>query len=583
MGKVQDTIKRIRTVSVSDAVTPVALLVPSQHQPTATSFPVTAPRVAKWLAAQNWTDLTPGVANLTRALQHSNRLHTAPIERLRILALFEPKVQKILPHLNSRYAGLHLPHANDALLAFNQVTILQQELSFGYKIALLDVLQRRSRLARKHRIPAIYQAIKHLGACGFSFSQTYRGWPKKTWRDINTLYMLAERENGVDTEVPAAPLETGSRAHQQSPTTIRLLYAQLCAFSISDIARLDNEQMCTLFRTLGTNSNLLEFSEKRPADSACTFSIALNSSMPPAVDRFCLYSPTSRIRYFSMHNLMSVDLQEHDDASVNGTTGPITRACRHRINQHWNGEPTRTHSRSVRRTELYTQTGLKEIYASIRLRPPTMPQEADPHTEGSTHANPPLLEKPLCNSMPGTEYDAKWNLVNESHGGMGLLWTGRGNCRTRVGDPITSRHYSKVTGQLSWQTGIVRWLSNEDSGLTCGVENIASHTLAVCTTKTVQKRSVAAEQNDKPPSAEPKEEALLINDHPDADASQPIMLLVANYKYKLGETLTIHLENGQIPIKLVEKIDFSADFQSFAIRKIVRDHATPSDLQETVH
>jgi len=566
MGKVQDTIQRMRTVSSSDVASPVALLVPNRHSPAANSFPTTSARVATWLEAQPWSGNSNGNGNgngitiLTRAL-------TSPLERLRILALFDSRFLDFGRTLRGRFTGFQLPLAKDASLAFNQLTVLQQEMSFGYKIALLDVLQRRHRLARKHRLPAIYQAIKFLGQLGVTHSQIHRQWPTKIWRDINTLYLLAEREKSVDIDLSGTASGGVYQGNLQAPSTIRELYAQLCAFTVSDTDRLNALQIETLFRALGRNTRLLEFSEQKPlADPACIYSIAINGSRSAAPDRYCLYDKSAMVRYFSMQNFSGVDLQDACNQS-DKTIGAISRACQHRLNRQWSGEANRAGMRSVKNTELFTQTGIKEIYASIAMRPPTRPQANNPASDIGG-PNPPLLDKTVQGPTTENEYDTRWTVLNQSQNGLCLHWTGRGSCRAQTGDALSYSAYNPATGELRWQTAIIRWLSHESSeSLICGTETIASHTTDARTWKTPNKQTAKPGKSDEfNGHSESKEEALLLNDHP--DATQPLMLFFVNHRYKLGDTLHMQTSEDRSLVKLIEKIDFSADFHSFAIRKI---------------
>lgn len=534
MGKVQDTISKIGKRTSSRGHTDIALQVPEQRPATADSFVTDPEAVGSYVNSLDTTAADSSAAELIRALQHSNRLQNTPAARLQIARLFEPAVRRTLADLTAGFTGVDLPYPASAAADFEQATTLLNEMAASYKVILIDVLRRRGQLARKHRLPVIYQAIKYLSECGLRFTQSYQPWPEKMWRDLNTLYLCAEREQGVD-----------SILHQgNNPVTIRQLYCQCCAFSCCAGAHLRPHFYSQLYRSVGTHSHVVNLQDNKiNTNSDTLFSVALDSAHAPSVARFSRYQPGHQVRYFDLGPLFDVlPIVEPSNSSEPMTSGSVNadRTMIGQIRKATSGRPQRQHARSVKQTLLHTESGIKEIHASLL---PASRERGD--ATSST-----------------LQYGTQWMIENRSKGGLGLRWTGHGHCRVNVGELIAHCEQANADSHINlhWHVGIIRWIqsngqNNGKNELLCGVETLANY--AAAATTSVLNSTHSAE----PPSVV---EALLLNEHP--ATSRPPMLLVPKDRYRIGEKLELKISYSRRLIKLVENFPLAGNFHCFGFQ-----------------
>lgn len=531
MGKVQDTISKIgKRAGLRASNIDIALQIPEQRPAAVGSFPTDVASVRSYLSELQSTSSDSVTEELIRALQHSNRLVNTPSIRLQITRLFEPVVREALRDLNSGYTGVDLPYPARSASDFEQATTLLKEMSASYKVILVDVLRRRGQLARKHRLPVIYQAMKYLSECGLRLSQSYQAWPNKLWRDLNTLYLCAEREQGADIE-----LRSGD-----SPRTIRQLYSQCCAFSAIAGAHLPASSLFQLYRLLGRYSDAMNLvNNKSQIDSDSLYSVALDSAHPPCVARFSRYQQGQIVRFFDMEPLLRMlPVSEATDNKEQFDQPAHEGIPANQFRKVLSGKADRRHARSVRQTLLHAEAGIKEIHASL------LPIAQNRATVKSTQ-----------------QYGTQWMVENSSKGGLGLKWTGTGNCRVNVGELIahcerTNQHNSTNS---NWHVGIIRWVKSDGRDqLHCGVETLANYATAVTTSQA--KKTALDSANSQITS-----EALLLNEHP--AASRPSMLLVPRHLYRIGEKVLVqHAGSHSSLVKLIENYPVGGNFNCFGFQ-----------------
>ena len=529
MGKVQDTISRIARRHKPNATTPIALIVPSQQKPTKQSFPTSYTAVAKWLAAQSTAGQQTQIVGLTRALQHSNRLQNDAAERLKITTLFASQVNAVKPLLNQHFIGADLPYSSSAANAFESATTLLQELSYGYKIALVDVLLRRSNLHRLDRIHAIYFAMRSLAECGLRYSQSYLPWPDKYWRDINTLYWLAEKEKAIDETIGAA-----TTRDNLFPTTIRTLYATIAMFHLSNNDHLPAHLMEPLLTRLSQQATLLPVTIELPETiDASVYSVAINSPNPPAAHRYCNYSAEDEIRYLRLQSicdsLLTTQVEESD------STPTLSRAQLQKILFIWSSNTKRRSARAVTHESVTIQTGLKDIYALYQ-------QQSSPDHIAVT---------------------PRWTLVNRSNNGLCLRGNTRDHHQLQIGELITTTVTNTELGTDTLHTGVIRWIKClQQDNLQIGIELIGSNVQPVLGEKiTRQGRSY-----------EPRLEALTCEIG--TEGYTTTLLLLPHNQFRLGDTLKLYpsaISEISCDFKLIETINLDGRFDCFRINAVVSD------------
>lgn len=529
MGKVQKTISRIGQRLKHRPLADVALIIPSQQIPAKASFPTTYSGVSRWLTAQADSHSETPVATLLKALQHSNRLQTSPAERLRITDLFRTSLQRKLPHLNTQYIGMDLPYEATGQFAFEQVSTVLQELSYGYKIALADVLSGNGRLTRKYRIYAIFRAMMATGECGLRHSQSYCQWPDKSWRDLNSLMLLADSDNAAD-EI----INVDGKEKQSKPKTIQQLYKSLAAFYVSKTGHLQALQMDSLFAALCRHSDSIALNSEKAAHSTALFSVALNSDHPPAADIFCRYADDKKVRFLSLQNLSDTLLVSD---SIEQNQSALSKQQITKLSEIWTNRTKRNSARSVRHKPFSTEIGIKEIACSLKA---------------CSGANP---------VWQNNQFQTDWTLVNQSENGIGLRSQPGIDYRVSVGEIIAYTPEHLTTNTAICHIGIIRWIHNHGArGLQIGAETISRAVQAATVDKVVKGVEFTA----------PKIDALLYTDH--SQTPDQLILLLPRQQFKLGETINLHTHNSDYTtqMKLAEKREYSGYFECFTLKSVTR-------------
>lgn len=535
MGKVQDTISRIARRHKPNATPPIALIVPSQQPPTKQSFPTSYGAVANWLAKQSTAGQQTQIIGLTRALQHSNRLQNDAAERLKITALFATQVNAVKPMLNRQYIGADLPYTSDAQNAFESAATLLQELSYGYKIVLIDVLLRRSNLHRLDRIHALYFAMQSMAECGLRYSQSYLPWPEKYWRDINTLYWFAEKENAIDETVGPA---TGK--DNLFPATIRTLYATIAMFHLSNNDHLPANLMEQLLARLSQQTHLLPVDHQAPeAVNSSLYSVAINSANPPAEHRYCNYATEDQIRYLQLQPICDSLLNMPAEQSSDDHT--LSRTQLQKILFIWSKKTKRRSARAISNVPVTVETGLKDIYALYQQQSSRQP------ITGQT----------------------QWTLINRSDNGFCLRGSTRDNHRLQIGQLITSNIPETGLEFRYLHTGIIRWIkNNQQDDLQIGVELVGTNVQPVLGEKVTQSSR----------SYEPRFEALTCEIG--TEGFSTTLLLLPAGQYRLGDVLKVY-PSAQSDIcsrfKLSETISLDGRFDCFRINAVATDKNNESE------
>ena len=578
MGKIQDALTRLNTRVRPSANLTKLLRIPAQHEHENSPLPVDAASLKTWLVAQNFVnkgftnkDTDTGAASaksLLRALQHSNRTISTPVQRLLIMEQYEKPFAVAMQSLDTQYLYFDFPLQASAEKSFQLAVTLCQEMAYGYKISLADStrsdgLFSKEKLSKAKKTLAIKNALEHLSQMVLRHSQVYRDWPKDCWRDINTLARVAMQEGIAESMVTDSNKSTSDKFTVNA--SIKNQYARLCALQIIDQKQYQPEQLRTLFTQLTKHAAELVFHHKPQTPdrknlvgqnlggqthSVQTYSenqYSVGDDNPPALSEFRYHKQSdSELLYFSLDAL----LNKIDSIEENSKATSIHHHCKR----------SRTESRAPRAGTITAASGLKEIHTLINLAPPTEKAESQ-FTDirqllqlDNTH--PSITQSNTLNSINTTDFGTTFEVENESRNGFGLKWTGTKSCRLQNGELI-AHCYRGSDNETSWQLSVVRWLNTQaDNTLRLGVESISRHVTAVNVVRLVR----GEQQLEKPL------EALLVNYLPiDSKAK---MLILPQHRYRAGETVGYRDQAGFHLVKLIENVNLAGNFQCFAISSI---------------
>lgn len=431
MGKVQDTVNRITPRRRHNAASPIALVVPSRSTPDEQSFPTSFSAVAARLSEQISAPYAEQLIGLTQALTQSNRLTNTATERLKIVTLLRTQVDAMLPALQQQIDAATLPYNAAAGTAFKCITRLQQELAFGYKIALVDVLLRHSGLHRLDRTHATYYAMRFLGDCALQYTAAHQHWPDTYWRDINTLYWLAEQQQTTTETVSSAASE-----ETVYPPTIAGLYATIAMIYLSDSQQLSAKHISQLTSAFAQQAAHMKLQTRiNNPFSALSYSVALNGTTAPSLHRYCRYHAKDQVRFLDLSRVSSMLTQM-------APAPPDVHLCLQKVVQRWSQHRPRRKARRVSNQTAIVRTGLPDCRTLLQ-------QPEQQHGMVSRKST--------------------WQIINQSDTGLCLQGRPDTNACLTVGELIVCR--PKQKNQSVIYTGVIRWIkASPKAGVTMGVE-----------------------------------------------------------------------------------------------------------------
>ncbi len=547
MGKVQDTLSRLTGRSEAFRTLSKRLSVPSQQTPGSDSFPVDPAQVAHWLDGHRPFDRSQNIRALTTALQHSNRLQTAPEDRLAVMALYEAPVRWALAILTARHPEFALPASSDAVRNFNDIVLFHQEMANGYKLALIDCLQGRVDTDRCSDI--LNASLRHLSACCLKHLQAYRRWPDNRWLDLHTLYTIAQA------------LGTTEATPNDQPS-VRRVYLKLCTLAISQVHRLQPSQMVALDSFLDTASpTLIDPGEPHQAAQG-NYYLTLSADIGPIPGAFAQTASADIISTFDMTALLG----NLDDLANSHSAATLNRSTQNRLHQIWQGNTCRQLPRATRSKTVAIESGLRNLHAVMTHYTPSSEPLAANLDEidlsqflDQTSRQP----KPVENALSAGEFGAQWVVENDNRRGLGLRWTGQGRCQMRVGE-VVGHTYQSHQGLTHWHMGVCRWLGSVNDELTCGIETISTTAIAVM---------VQADNG-----ADQLGEAIMLNH--DATATGPAMLLLPVGQFDRRQHIHVLTADQFQPVLLAEKINLSNRFDCFGVTQVAVE-TTPSTTRQT--
>lgn len=535
-----------------------------------TILPGNAADIKKWLIVQNAVNSTAGrnrcgadANTLLKILQHNNRSTCTSVDRMHIMEVFQKPFTQVMQRLDAQYLYFDFPLAQDSEQAFWFASTLCQEMAFGYKRVVADLLehqQRNSKFAvinRKNtkikRWEAIRSAIKYLTLQALRYALLNRDWPAKLWQDLSTLHNISIQDRSNTIEDPA-----GASFYQ--PVTIEQQYASLCALSVLHQNQLLAEDVRSLFLKICKYAHWISLHESvQPVSQQRTiYSVGIGGPMlfnNPAQDDSTVYD----LHYFSLDILLE---KLHADDDLDTT---------YRLSDH----NQRNQPRAERSAIIAVATGLPDIHTKISLTPPSEYTESQftdlmhllSHNDNNAlmHVNA-LNQIDVLNQTDTTDCNTLFEVENEGTDGFGLKWTGMGSCTIQIGELLAHNYehtgYQQLSRQShelenSWHLSVVRWLHTDADGiLRLGVESLSHHTKAVSI-----KRLTGSKH-----SAQSIVEGLLLNYQPIDSKAQ--MLILPRQHYKAGESVACRDDRNIYTTQLVECIEISAQYQCFAIKNV---------------
>lgn len=527
----------------------------------------TGPKEASaWLAALPLADSVQAAQQIYQALFTLNRMPLKADDRLVLMELYRKPVAAVAAGLQPHFARLSLPLRPRLKQLADFLRQLHMEMAYGYKHVLKAGLDERKPWEGDAFLLALERAIRYLGEVLLRSYQVYMPSPPGVWKEIHGFYRYAEQHGQAQRLLAIDGLEEG--------TTVTRAYLQALLLGLCGPYQLpQNEchQVNAFLARWGQKAEILSAIQK--VDPVGHFLIDFEADHPAApFPRDVSLHPAPTLRALNAIELARVvhdfskRLQKGESPRVLGLgfecVGAACMDSLKRMLRFWGLAGRRQFSRRPSPQPLSLCVGLNAVHFFCDgQRPFTPPQVPVAVPERAAQAPDRLAleaeshdERPVTAPLPELfRVDSRWQVRDESAGGLSLARSGDAGIPVRVGDIIGIQN----PALNQWRIGAVRWVKSADTRhVEMGVEMLAPH---------AQPLAVRPAGTDVAPYSQ----ALLL---PPIEAlRQPATLLVARGTCQPGEDIVIaESESPPRRVRVLKVVERSSAFAQVVFADVAR-------------
>lgn len=516
---------------------PLKISLPQSGESLKLSAETRPKQVKTWLEALPLANIMEAAHSVSDALNSLNRVPVKDHLRLELLELYTPAIDNLVQELRPKYALTGLPLPEKSRQAATLARTLFTELAYGYKMVLLERLDKRLSFRGTHLHLVIQRTVAALSKVLCVFYSTYSPTPEGIWSEIHQLAQFALQRNLHD-----QPVDGGK--HSISST-----YKQTLLLALANPYRLMQGEAGRVNDYLATHSNQAKLFPLQPTQgSSGLFLINLESDGPPkSADQEGNIDPRSHILlgtdalvstlHEQIYKLESGRPPKQLNLPDYAKDAAYLNLMR-RLLKDWTAVPRRKFKRMVNNDTIEICVGLRATCHFL----------AETGTEGESLdfiGNRPA-KTASAKIAEGQFLVSQWTVTNQSASGLRLKRLSGDNVQIRVGDVIGMR----VQGGQQWNIGVVRWvISDEPENFELGVQMLAPSATAVTI---------------KPVVSGPRETfraALLLPEIRPLQQPATIIASSATFRSKLEFLL---YENGMVSnVRAMRLVEQTASFDQF--------------------
>jgi len=521
---------------------PIKLSLPETGETLLAKAEIRPRKTKAWLEALPLANIVESARNVSEALISLNRTPLDISTRLKLLELYSTAINNLVPELEHKYTMVALPLPEKNRQAANLARRLYVELAYGYKIILMDHLEKkRIRIGgRAHLHLLIQRAMDALSKALCAFYKTYSPTPSGMWSEIHQLAQLALLRNLHD-----KPLDGGRNS-------VSSTYKRALLLALANPYKLMQGEVDKVTDYLVEHANLAKLypiQDKRSASGV--FVINLDSDAPPkSIDQNAKTTTYNHILLGTdaLVSTLNEQIARLETASMQRTLNLADHAKQvsyiglmRRLLKDWTFMPKRKFQRKINEAVMEVCVGLRAMCHFILSQSEAVEQT-------------PLDFR--IDTIPGTDRtgqtehahfaSSQWAVTNESAGGIGLKCASALSQPIRIGEIIGLRSQDNQ----NWTIGVVRRVFSEDSDrVELGVQMLAP---------------TAAPITIKPVVAGPKETfqaALLLPEIRPLQQPATIVAAPATFRSKLEYLV---YKNGVVShVRAMRLVDQTASFDQF--------------------
>lgn len=390
-------------------------------------------------AAQAWLDSLAGLRaaeaghQVVSALSAMNRSHLAFGDRLALLEVYRPGVERMIEALEAEFGVAGLPPTSAAQEALALCRDLAMEQGYGYKILIVEPPS----VGRTDALPLlVYRAMGALAHLLRTAYLTYTAVPEGTWLELHRLYVIAE-------EARVAMLDVKGEG------SIENRYIELLLVSLTDPYRLNPGEVNRVPDVVRAHPGLVRLSTNVVTSLGVgQFVIECDFDRPPSQSIGDDTRPLNNNRRALSAGPLVERLRALRDELRSAPKQPRQGAAYFELLQRlvvcWGDPPRRVEGREQSDMRVSVCVGLTTLAHLVSLEGENAPENA---------ANTAVEAGPL----------SSWQVLNRSFGGLRLARSGGPLPQAvAVGEIVGVR----FPGRERWTVGVVRWLKRLNDGAT---------------------------------------------------------------------------------------------------------------------
>jgi len=559
----------------------MGLKIPLQKKRGKGLFNTSIPEVRQWVNNLPLINIEASVEQLEFALDEINKFEIPASNRHDALELLTAPVIHITGALKKSYLGKQFPLKKHDLDNAAKVAGLHHRMAISY-IILVTVMEKQPD-SRTGLTIAIHRAIRHLSEVLIGNYQIYVPYPAGIWKDLHTLYAIAEQYGLQQKPVNDITL------HKPAESTIEDSYKQILLLSLACPYRLRQTEISDVYRLLSQwapYSRLLTVSDEG-IDGFFTWNLESDNA-PVYLTGRNQYERDAHWRTLNTSDMaepVRVALKARQENSKRYSDHLEERILQ-RLMLTWGVMPKRKFARRQQDASVQLVLGLKAIHSIISDPEPEQQDESKVETEvirDREYLQDPTFEKPTkvkinthrgnssgqqpgnrqgyplhgaysaANRLAGTVHDSmhieNWKMQDMSAGGYCLLWDSEEASSAQIGELVAIK--TSHDSDDNWHLGVIRWMKfTRERGLGLGVQMMSPGARAIR----------ARVCNDKTSTNEDMQGILLPKI---TGLNQQATLLLPPLLFRAGYLSRLTRGNKQEQIRLTRQLEDTGSFAQF--------------------
>ena len=506
-------------------------------------------QVKEWLDRLPTSNAFEAARSLRDALSTVNRQNIPDETRLKLLELYRETIYALLPGLEERFSSTTLPLPEKQRQTANVARELLMEVGYGYKIILLEHINKRLNFGPNRQLPQLIQrALAALSSILMICYETYAPTPAGIWSEMHQLYRYAVQLNVQD--------ETLSEV--SSTSSINLTYKQSLLLALADPYRLMQGEVAKVMDYLarfGDQAHLMPLAQT--TGPAGFFLVRLDTDKPPKAIAQNTTVMDARndilLNTIDLARVMHQSIVKLESGEIPASLGlpaaakdPAYVDLMRRLIRHWGIAPKRHFSRLANQTKMDICAGIRPIHYFLSARQhgadgSTARQDAEITVQFASS----LIDKASQQTFTSTQ----WTILNESAGGLALSKVTDEPIQIRVGELVGLKPEKSTV----WNVGVVRWVQSDNpTHLELGVQMLAPEVAPVTIKATISNLS------------EVFQPALLLPEIP--LLKQPPTLLAARGEFQEQREFQLQQHSSISTIRATKLLEQTISFEQFQFK-----------------